>query len=307
MARHGRGGKQGQSRLSLQLVLLIISFSLIFIGKIDLYTIRAAKSTVSELVAPIYDVVAAPARAFETMVGGMRTLASFRAENVRLRAENERLKRWQRRAEILESENRQLKTVLGATSTTEMSPVTARAISAPGGSFAHSLLLEIEDIGNVKRGNAVVNADGLVGYVIEVGRRYARILLITDVNSKIPVLLSASSWPALALGQNTKTLRLDFLPLEAKPEVGELVLTSGHGGILPAGVPVGRVIAITEDSVFIQPSVVLDQISFVSVLTQEDGALTDFRYEDLEAFFAPLPAESSGRLLEGVNAAELLQ
>ena len=203
MARHGRGGKQGQSRLSLQLVLLIISFSLIFIGKIDLYTIRAAKSTVSELVAPIYDVVAAPARAFETMVGGMRTLASFRAENVRLRAENERLKRWQRRAEILESENRQLKTVLGATSTTEMSPVTARAISAPGGSFAHSLLLEIEDIGNVKRGNAVVNADGLVGYVIEVGRRYARILLITDVNSKIPVLLSVDF--AILLGRTLKS------------------------------------------------------------------------------------------------------
>ena len=150
------------------------------------------------------------------MAGGMRTLASFRAENVRLRAENERLKRWQRRAEILESENRQLKTVIGAASTTELVPVTARAISAPGGSFAHSLLLEIEDIDNVVRGNAVVNADGLVGYIIEVGRKYARVLLITDVNSKIPILLSTSSWPALALGKNTKTLQLDFLAARGK-------------------------------------------------------------------------------------------
>ena len=68
---------------------------------------------------------------FDTMASGMRTLASFRAENVRLRAENERLKRWQRRAEILESENRQLKTTLGAAATTDLSPITARAISAP--------------------------------------------------------------------------------------------------------------------------------------------------------------------------------
>ena len=241
------------------------------------------------------------------MAGGMRTLASFRAENVRLRAENERLKRWQRRAEILESENRQLKTVIGAASTTELVPVTARAISAPGGSFAHSLLLEIEDIDNVVRGNAVVNADGLVGYIIEVGRKYARVLLITDVNSKIPILLSTSSWPALALGKNTKTLQLDFLPLEAKPEIGELVLTSGHGGILPAGVPVGRVISVSDDAVFLEPSVVLEQISFVSVLTQSGEKPFEFNKSDAEAFFAPLPPESSGRLLEGVNAAELLQ
>lgn len=305
MAR--RGGKQGQSRLSLQLILLIISFSLIFVGKVDLYTARAAKLTISEFIAPIYDVVSAPVRAFETMAGGMRTLASFRAENVRLRAENERLKRWQRRAEILESENRQLKTVIGAASTTELVPVTARAISAPGGSFAHSLLLDIENIDNVVRGNAVVNADGLVGYIIEVGRKYARVLLITDVNSKIPILLSTSSWPALALGKNTKTLQLDFLPLEAKPEIGELVLTSGHGGILPAGVPVGRVISVSDDAVFLEPSVVLEQISFVSVLTQSGEKPFEFNKSDAEAFFAPLPPESSGRLLEGVNAAELLQ
>lgn len=307
MAGRGGGKKAGQSRLSLQLVLLIISFSLIFIGKLDLYTARAAKLTISEFIAPIYDVVAAPARAFETMAGGMRTLASFRAENVRLRAENERLQRWQRRAEILESENRQLKTVLGAASTTEMTPVTARAISAPGGSFSHSLLLNIADIGNVARGDAVVNADGLVGYVIEVGRKYARVLLITDVNSKIPVLLSSSSWPALALGKNSRTLQLDFLPLEAKPATGELVLTSGHGGILPAGVPIGRVIAVDEETVLVEPSVALDQISFVSVLTRSDARPFDFVQSDFETFFAPLPPESSGRLLEGVNAAELLQ
>ena len=307
MAGRGGGKKAGQSRLSLQLVLLIISFSLIFIGKLDLYTARAAKLTISEFIAPIYDVVAAHVRTFETMAGGMRTLASFRAENVRLRAENERLQRWQRRAEILESENRQLKTVLGAASTTEMTPVTARAISAPGGSFSHSLLLNIADIGNVARGDAVVNADGLVGYVIEVGRKYARVLLITDVNSKIPVLLSSSSWPALALGKNSRTLQLDFLPLEAKPATGELVLTSGHGGILPAGVPIGRVIAVDEETVLVEPSVALDQISFVSVLTRSDARPFDFVQSDFETFFAPLPPESSGRLLEGVNAAELLQ
>lgn len=307
MARRGSGAKGSSSKLSLQVILLLVSFLLIFVGKVDLYTVRATKTTISEVVAPIYDIIAAPVRAVDTMASGMRTLASFRAENVRLRAENERLKRWQRRAEILESENRQLKTALGAVSTTDLSPVTARAISAPGGSFAHSLLLDIDTTDGVARGNAVVNANGLVGYVIEVGRKYARVLLITDVNSKIPVLLSSSSWPGLALGQNSKVLRLDFLPLEAIPKIGELVLTSGHGGILPPGIPLGRVISIEDGTVLIEPSVALEQVSFVSVLTREENALVDFNYDDLESFFAPLPAEAEGRLLEGVNAAELLK
>ncbi|MGC6530672.1 MAG: rod shape-determining protein MreC [Candidatus Puniceispirillaceae bacterium] len=305
MARGSVPKKSGKSRLPVHLLLLIVSFSLIFLGKLDLYTVRAAKSGLSDVIAPLYDVVAAPVRAFETMVGGMQTLASFRAENVRLQAENERLKRWQRRAEILESENRQLKTALGAAATTELRPVTARAIAAPGGSFSHSLLLEVAD-DNIVRGNAVVNADGLVGYIIEVGNKYARVLLISDVNSKIPVLLSSSSWPALALGQNSKQLRLDFLPLESKPKLGELVLTSGHGGILPAGVPVGRVSAMTEDAIYISPSVMLEKISFVSVLTNPN-ATKDFDFKLSQSFFAPLPPETEGRLLEGINAAELLQ
>ena len=60
MARRGSSQKSGMLRLSLQLTLLVISFFLIFIGKIDLYTVRATKTTISEIVAPLYDVVAAP-------------------------------------------------------------------------------------------------------------------------------------------------------------------------------------------------------------------------------------------------------
>ena len=307
MARRASGGRYAPSRLTTQIFLLILSFALIFIGKLDIYTLRAAKTSVSELVTPIYDVVAAPVRAFDTMAGGMRTLASFRAENVRLRAENERLKRWQRRAEIVESENRQLRTVLGAASTTELTPITARAVAAPGGSFAQTLLLEVDEGHLIRRGDAVVNADGLVGYIISTGRRTARVLLLSDVNSKIPVILSSSSWPALAIGQNSKRLAIDFLPIQAKAEVGELVLTSGHGGILPSGISVGRILSVQDDRIYIEPSVKLEQISFVSVLTQPNAADKDIDFADLERLFGPVPKEDEGRLLEGINAAEFLQ
>ena len=88
-------------------VLILISFSLMFIGKADLAALRNLRMGSNDFLAPIVDVVSAPIRGIETMIEGVRTVASLRAENVRLQGENDLLKRWRRRAEILESENRQ--------------------------------------------------------------------------------------------------------------------------------------------------------------------------------------------------------
>jgi len=95
-------------------VLILLSFSLMFLGKADLSALRNIRMGSSDFLAPVIDFVSAPIRGIETMVEGVRTVASLRAENVRLQGENDLLKRWRRRAEILESENRQLRSVTGA-------------------------------------------------------------------------------------------------------------------------------------------------------------------------------------------------
>jgi cell shape-determining protein MreC len=87
-------------------VLILLSFSLMFLGKADLSALRNIRMGSSDFLAPVIDFVSAPIRGIETMVEGVRTVASLRAENVRLQGENDLLKRWRRRAEILESENR---------------------------------------------------------------------------------------------------------------------------------------------------------------------------------------------------------
>ena len=73
------------------------------------------------------------------------------------------------------------------------------------------------------------------------------------MNSRIPILLSSSSWPGLAIGQNSGMLSLSFLPLEAVPKENELVLTSGHGELLPAGLPVGRVVTGVDEAFMLNP------------------------------------------------------
>jgi rod shape-determining protein MreC len=282
-------------------VLILFSFSLMFLGKADLSALRNIRMGSSDFLAPAIDFVSAPIRGIETMVEGVRTVASLRAENVRLQGENDLLKRWRRRAEILESENRQLRSVTGAATIENRTPITARAVTAPGGGFAHTVLIAIGSEEGIVRGNPVVTADGLVGIVIDVGRAYARVLMISDINARIPVILSSSSWPGLTVGQNGQFLDLQFLPDEAQPKIGELVLTSGHGGVLPNGLPVGRVDQIEDGTIRVRPAVDLRNLSYVSVLT---GGLEgiDNSNLDLADFYTPLPIDDTTRLLEGLDS-----
>jgi len=158
----------------------------------------------------------------------------------------------------------------------------------------------------IHRGDPVVTADGLVGYIIEVGKRHSWVLMLSDVNSRIPILLSTSSWPGLAIGQNSDMLSLSFLPLEAEPKENELVLTSGHGEILPPGLPVGRVVSGGGRDFYIQPVVDLRKVAFVSILVRPEG---DDK-QDIDGFadfFTPLPENDDKRLLEGFSPKDVLQ
>ena len=268
--------------------------------------VRTVQTGVSGIFAPLFNVVAAPVRAVETMFEGMRTVASLREETVRLRAENERLKRWRRRSEILESENRQLRTVLGAVIPADRQAVTARAIAAPGSSFSHTMMITHGTDKRIQRGDPVVTADGLVGYIIEVSKRHSWVLMLSDVNSRLPILLSTSSWPGLAIGQNSDMLSLSFLPLEAEPKENELVLTSGHGEILPPGLPVGRVVKGVGREYYIQPVVDLRKVAFVSILVRPQGEARG-KLSGFADFFTPLPESDNKRLLEGFSTKDVLQ
>lgn len=304
----GRTGRMraAHPRRFLHLIIILIGFALIFIGKADLIAIRTLQTNVSGIFAPLFNVVAAPVRAVETMFEGMRTVASLREETVRLRAENERLKRWRRRSEILESENRQLRTVLGAVIPADRQAVTARAIAAPGSSFSHTMMITHGTDKRIQRGDPVVTADGLVGYIIEVSKRHSWVLMLSDVNSRLPILLSTSSWPGLAIGQNSDMLSLSFLPLEAEPKENELVLTSGHGEILPPGLPVGRVVKGVGQEYYIQPVVNLRKVAFVSILVRPQGE-TPGNISGFADFFTPLPESDNKRLLEGFSTKDVLQ
>jgi rod shape-determining protein MreC len=122
----------------------------------------------------------------------------------------------------------------------EPGSVTARAVREVDGPFAQTRLVNAGAAQGVVEGGIAINEKGLVGRVIDVGQRSSRILLVTDYNSRVPVVGEVSGVRALVFGERDGDGMLTDLPERPDFVEGERILTSGEGGLFPMGLPVGR-------------------------------------------------------------------
>ena len=144
--------------------------------------------------------------------------------------------------------------------------ISARVIGDAERVFVKSLLLNSGSIEGVRKGQAVISGDGLVGRVVDVGARSSRVLLLQDINSRIPVVVASTRVRAILAGKNRQPPRLLRLPAGTVVTPGDLVTTSGHGGAFPPGLSVGRVISVDETGVIVQPHVKFDHLEYVRVV-----------------------------------------
>lgn len=261
----GRYYRKPRGRLSLSFVLLV-SFAILILGKVGHPVMERARLTISEILAPISQGMRAPfdwAGAASEWLGQVLDLYD---ENGRLRTENANLLKWQEVAGRLDIENRRLREALAAESVAVETLVTARVISVQGGPYVRSVLINQGQADGLQEGLAVITAGGVVGRIIIVGPTASRVLLLTDLNSRIPVAVERSGQNGIAIGQNSQFLGLGFLPVDMDIRVGDRVLTSGDGGIFPPDLPLGEVILIDGEKVSLRPLADLRRLDFVRVL-----------------------------------------
>ncbi|KAA0681045.1 rod shape-determining protein MreC [Roseomonas genomospecies 6] len=248
------------------LLLVLASIALMMVGKIDALSVDSARARVTDAFAPILDAISRPAATAAHVVESVVEVQNAFEENQRLKAENARLLQWKQAALRLEAENISLRSLLKATPEPSSSFITARVIAAPGSSFLRTLVVTAGRRDGVRKGQAAIAGSGLVGRVIEVGEWSARILLLTDINTRIPVVLERSRQRAVMAGDNSDQTRLLYLPPEAPVQVGERVVTSGHGGQFPPGLPVGVVSSAGERGVRVQPNVDLSRVEHLQLV-----------------------------------------
>ena len=180
----------------------------------------------------------------------------FRAgsQNSELRAEVEKMRAEIVRAQAIEFENRRLRHLLGLAGQIEDEVTIARVVGSSFASNRRYAILSAGSQSGVGAGMPVRAPEGLIGRVLETGRWAARILLVTDGASSVPVRLVRDGTPALAVGRGDGTIELRTLEVGANPfQVGDVLVTSGIGGIYPPNIPVARVTRLEGDSAFARP------------------------------------------------------
>ena len=229
------------------LVFIVLSLVLMIVSAIKPRAFDNIRSSATEGFAPVLSVAGLPFQNFALFLHDVTGFAQLQADKKRLQEENDKLREWYQMALLLDSENKSLRKLLNMAPMTEYTHVGARVISDSGSTYAKSLLVTVGGDQGAKKGNAVLSGDGLIGRIIELSDNTARVLLVTDFNSRVPVVVENTSQHAIMAGNNDVRPRLIHLPQESDISVGARIVTSGYGGIYPHGIPVGRV-AFSEGS-----------------------------------------------------------
>jgi len=248
------------------LALVLAAVAAMMLGKVDALALDRIRILVTDSVAPILEVISRPVENANRLIAETRDLYSIRAINAKLKQDNERLLQWQTVARKLDAENNALRGLLNFVPDKNARFITARVIADTGGAFANSVLLNTGEREGVRKGQAAVSGDGLVGRIAGVGMRSSRVLLITDLNSRIPVVVQPGGVRAIMAGDNSNYPRLIHLPPGAIVGGGDRVVTSGHGGAFPPGLPVGRVASVGEQGISVRPFVDRARLGYVRLL-----------------------------------------
>ncbi len=270
-------------------LLVLLSAVMIVLGKADQIVIESLRNSMMDAAAPALDMLSRPSTLLDTAVSRAREFVTVYRENARLAEENERLLGWQQAALKLASENAQLRDLLRVAPEPATSYVTARVIANSGGAYVRSVMVNAGRDNGVVRGEAAVTGEGLIGRVSEVGSRAARILLITDLNSRVPVIVEGSRQRAVLAGDNSEHPSLRYLEAGAAIRIGDRIVTSGQGGVFPPGLPVGVVATFDGELARVEPFVELSRVDYLRLV---DYGLAD-------ALPNPLPlAPRGGRRAE---------
>lgn len=222
--------------------------------------------TAGEIVSSAVDVLVMPAAVLVKGYEYLRSLRKIDLENRALREENRRLTIANAESRALLVENVLLRQLLNYTPPPEASFVTAKVVAEEGGAFAHAITVIRAGSPVMRKGQVVVGNKGVIGRVEKTGADYAKIFLVNDINSKIPVMTEKSRIRGVLAGENDLLPKMVFIPLDAGVKVGDRIITSGIGGVFPAGLPVGKVVSVDREGVKVRPFDNLSSLEYVQIV-----------------------------------------
>ena len=238
----------GGPALGFRLIVLAAMAAGLMVADHRQHHLAVIRDAVAALAYPVEWTVQAPVAAWAAMRESFASKTRLEAENVKLAADNLVLRLKLLRFESLEQENRRLRAVRESSPRAVQRSLVAEIVRVDLDPFRQRVLVNKGSRADVFRGQAAIDANGIYGQVTRVGPFSAEIILISDPEHAIPVQVNRTGARSIALGTGRSgLLSLPYLPQNADVIVGDLLVSSGLGGVYPPGYPVGRVTAVTRD------------------------------------------------------------
>lgn len=236
------------------------------IWRIDSPRVERFRTAFIDRVVPNMDWAMAPVTKLAEMVAGFQSYASLYEQNQELRRELQRMKSWKEAAVQLEQQNAKLLAQNQVRLDPKLTSVSGVVLADSGSPFRQSVLLNVGARDGIVDGWATMDGLGLVGRISGVGERTARVILLTDASSRIPVTIQPSGQRAMLVGDNSPAPPVEFLETPEQVRPGDRVISSGDGGIFPAGLLVGVVEADSERRLRVRLAADYERLSFLRVL-----------------------------------------
>ncbi|MGR3462401.1 MAG: rod shape-determining protein MreC [Roseovarius sp.] len=266
---------RGPLRRLLLGILLVCLMGLFLLWRIDNPRVERFRAQVVDQVVPSMDWAMAP------VTGAVRILRDFQSyqrmyeKNRELRRELQQMKAWKEAALQLEQENARLLDLNNVQLDPRLTYVTGVVMADSGSPFRQSVLLNVGARDGIMEGWAAMDGLGLVGRISGLGQNTARVILLTDTSSRLPVTIQPSGQRALVIGDNSSAPLLDFIENPDQVRPGDRVLSSGDGGVFPAGLAVGQVVADPGGRMRVRIAADYERLEFLRVLRSYDHERID--------------------------------
>ena len=255
--------RDNQQKFSL-FALLVLSLVLLFVDKLETKPLNHFRSFVKDVIYRGSVMVSFPSKGFKIVASTVEGHINVFNENIKLKQENTQLKQQIYDPSFLILENKQLRQLLDEQITSPANLVSARVILDKQSPYLNSFIINSGSNRKIKNGMAVLDGKNFVGRIVDVNFFSSRVLLVTDLNSKIPVIIEPSGYHAILSGHGKSEPSLEYLPKNHNVQLGNKVYTSGKEGIFAPGIPIGEV-SFSNDKITVLLFSELSQIIFVNV------------------------------------------
>jgi len=261
--------KKGAAQRFSLLALIIISFILLSLDFFKFKPIDLFRSFTKDLIYRGSFIASLPFKSINSSIIIIKDHFILYENYEKIKKELTLIKTEKRESKFLKTQNKELKNAIKDTLKQERESIVAKVLLDKKSPFLKSVVINKGTKTNLKKGMAVLHRGNMIGRIVEVNYLSSRVLLLSDLNSKIPVKIEPSGDNAIVSGAGNNIGTLLFLPKKSMIEVENLVFTSGTDGIFNEGIPVGKIIKL-EDNFFVEFFEDLNQLNYVNIIKYEE-------------------------------------